>query len=59
MKSVEEIRKLLGKNVKVTLDVGVVAEGQLLAFDEGGGAVLLDDMGAKHFCWPMLEVTEK
>lgn len=57
-KSVEEIRALLGKQVRVTLDKDVVTDGKLLSFDEGGGFVLLDDMGFKHYCWPMLEIHE-
>jgi hypothetical protein len=59
-KTLEELRAMLGKEVRVVLefDKGVVAEGKLLSFDEGGGFVLLDDMGFRHFCWPMLEIEE-
>ena len=61
-KTIEELQALLGKQVRVTLahdDPNGVAEGQLLAFDDGGGFVLLDDMGFKHYCWPMLLIEEK
>lgn len=53
-------RKLLGKQVRVTLDNDgkVVAEGRLLAFDDCGEAVVQDEMGFLHYCWPMLTVEE-
>lgn len=58
----EQIKTLLGKQVKVTLAEGrtdqVVAEGQLLSFSEGGEAVLRDEMGLLHYCWPMLKIEE-
>lgn len=51
-------RKLLGKNVIVRLDDHVVTRGRLIAFDDGGEAKLVDEMGFVHYCWPMLDVTE-
>jgi len=53
-------RKLLGKNVIVKLDDQIVARGRLIAFDDGGEAKVVDDMGFMHYCWPMpmLDVTE-
>lgn len=54
---------LLGQRVVVTLNHGapdgtgvVVAEGILLAFDDGGEIVLEDEMGFVHHCWPMLDI---
>lgn len=61
MKSIEEIQSLLGKHVRVVVsynDPEVVVEGKLLSFDEGGGFVVLDEMGFKHYCWPLLEIEE-
>jgi hypothetical protein len=54
-------RQLLGKQVRVTLDrpdsgPAVIAEGLLLAFDDGGEARLRDEAGFVHYCWPMLDV---
>jgi hypothetical protein len=51
-------RKLLGKNVTVKLADQVVTRGRLIAFDDGGEAKLVDDMGFIHYCWPALDVTE-
>lgn len=54
-----DMRPFLGKRVRVVLDredENAVAVGKLLAFDEGGEAVILDEEGFKHWCWPMLEV---
>lgn len=54
---------LLGQEVVIVLERGapdrtgaVVAQGTLLAFDDGGSAVVRDEMGFVHYCWPMLEV---
>lgn len=55
-------RGLLGKQVRIMLDLddeNAVAEGQLLAIDDGGEFVVLDDMGFKHYCWPLLKVVEQ
>jgi small nuclear ribonucleoprotein (snRNP)-like protein len=49
-------RALLGKDVKVKLDDTVVAQGRLIAFDDAGECVLVDEMGFTHWCWPMLEI---
>lgn len=50
----------LGREVEVVLGeeegVPVVAKGVLLGFDEGGGAVLRDEMGLVHWTWPRLDV---
>lgn len=58
--AVEEIRALLGKQVKIVLDregeKEVVSEGKLIEFDDAGGFVLLDEMGFRHYGWPMLEI---
>jgi len=51
-------RKLLGKNVTVKLDDQVVTSGRLIAFDDGGEAKLVDQLGFIHYVWPMLDVTE-
>lgn len=57
-KTIDEIRALLGKNVRIVLDAeaGVVSEGKFLEFDDGGSFTLVDDMGFKHYGWPMLEI---
>lgn len=62
--SAERATALLGREVVVTLDLGtehdpaVVVQGTLLAWDDGGQAVIRvrDDMGFVHYCWPMLDV---
>lgn len=56
-------RRLLGKDVRITLTDSnfsehVVATGRLIAFDDAGEAVLVDDMGFTHWCWPMLAIEE-
>lgn len=59
--SFDATRELLGKNVRVVLDKDdpqSIATGVLLAFDDGGGVVVLDEMGFKHYCWPMLDIVE-
>lgn len=60
-RTVDEIRALLGKRVKVILDEhdeGAIATGQLLGFGEGGDFEVLEDDGFIHFCWPMLHIEE-
>lgn len=37
-------------------DPEVVVRGTLLAFNEGGEIVILDENGFKNYCWPMLKV---
>lgn len=57
----DKARGLLGQEVRIMLDPEdehAVAEGQLLSIDEGGGFVVLDDLGMKHYCWPLLKVVE-
>lgn len=52
-------RGLLGEQVRIVIDyddVNAVAEGKLLALCEDGSFVVLDDMGMKHYCWPLLKV---
>lgn len=49
---------LLGKQVRIKLDDGVIATGQLLMFGDDGEAVVLDEMGFTHWCWPMLDIEE-
>jgi len=54
-------RGLLGQQVRIMLDLedeNAVAEGQLLSICEDGSFVVLDDMGMKHYCWPLLKVAE-
>jgi hypothetical protein len=54
-------RGLLGEQVRIMLnleDEHAVAEGQLLALCDDGSFVVLDDMGMKHYCWPLLKVVE-
>ena len=52
-------KALLGKQVQVTLGENVIARGQLLGFGEGGDFELLEDDGCVHYCWPMLEISER
>lgn len=57
--SFEEMKSFIGQQVRVVLDYEddtAVAEGQMLACEDGGEIVVLDDMGFKHYCWPMLKV---
>ena len=51
-------RDLLGKDVRVKLADDVIAEGRLISFNDGGEAVLVDEMGLVHHCWPMLDIEE-
>lgn len=59
-----EVKALLGKEVIVTLvradgeAPAVVARGTLLSFDDFGEVVVRDEMGACHWCWPMLAIEE-
>ena len=58
----EQINSLLGHQVQAMFDYddeNAVAVGQLLAWDEGGECVILDDMGFKHWCWPLLRLKER
>lgn len=60
----DHIKTLIGKQVEVTLtddeypQGAVVAKGKLLAFDDGGECVVMDEMGFVHWCWPMLNIRE-
>lgn len=57
-----EARGLLGQQVRIMLDFedeNAVAEGRLLSICEDGSFVVLDDMGMKHYCWPLLKVVEQ
>ncbi len=54
---------LLGKQVRVTLNRPIdkggslhIVEGKLLAFDDGGAAVVQQDDGFVMHCWPMLDI---
>jgi hypothetical protein len=64
MISNEEAVKLLGKQVKVTLNHGDgqhptrIAVGKLLAFDTDGACEVHEEDGLVHFCWPMLDIEE-
>ncbi|QNJ56923.1 hypothetical protein SEA_REINDEER_132 [Mycobacterium phage Reindeer] len=57
----EQMRPLLGKQVKVTLDnedPKAIATGKLLSFSDCGDVVVEDDMGFVHYCWPNLKTEE-
>lgn len=56
MSTLDDARRLLGQEVIVKLDDTVVASGKLIAFNDGGEATLVDDMGFVHSCWPMLDI---
>ena len=50
---------LVGQRVRVTLQQHpevVIAEGRLLSLEDSGQAVVQDDMGFAHYCWPALDV---
>jgi hypothetical protein len=54
-------RDLLGEQVRIMLDLEdehAVVEGRLLSVCEDGSFVVLDDMGMKHYCWPLLKVVK-
>lgn len=51
-------RKLLGKQVRVTLGNAPVVTGRLLGFGEGGDFEVLEADGFIHYCWPMLDIEE-
>lgn len=63
---INEMRTLLGKQVKVTLDYGtyspggkaVIVTGKLLAFGDGGDFEVLEEDGFVHYCWPLLDMEE-
>jgi hypothetical protein len=48
-----------GDAVLLRKDPEVVARGQLMCFDDGGGIVLLDDNGFLAFCWPRLRMRSR
>lgn len=56
---VEKIKKFLGKQVTAKLNDGLVTQGQLLGFGEGGDFEILEDDGFIHYCWPMLKIEER
>lgn len=49
---------LLGKKVRVKLDVEVTVTGTFLGFGDGGDFEILEEDGFIHYCWPMLEIEE-
>lgn len=56
MSTYEEWAKLLGQQVRVTLDEKVIVEGRLLSFSQMGECTVLDASDDVHYCWPMLDV---
>lgn len=50
--------KLLGKQVRVTLDEQYVIQGRLLAFCEDGEFVIEDSAGMVSYGWPALSIKE-
>lgn len=58
----DELRRLIGKIVRVKLDEKVVHTGLLIGWGTDGQFELLDESdGSIHYCWPLLsaeEVTE-
>lgn len=56
-------RRLLGKQVRVTLDNGkdgapTIVTGKLLGFGTDGQFEIGDEDGTVHYCWPMLSIEE-
>lgn len=59
----EQARQFLGRQVRVMYGIEnatkLVAEGRLIALDEGGGLVIVDDDDFVHYCWPNLVIIEE
>jgi len=62
--SIDDVRALLGKKVRVTLNRGsgehpaTVTTGTLLGFGDGGDFEILEANGFMHYCWPLLDIEE-
>lgn len=52
-------RRLLGKQVKVTLGLATIVHGRLLGFGEDGEFEVLEQDGVVHYCWPLLDIEEE